>query len=170
MTAQQYDNTVYAKALSMGIDHDLAKIMVAQARYESADYSSNTFRLTNNAFGYKYYPGSKWQAGQGNPSSEYGLDQSSYAKYKSITDSTGEVVDWLKRRQNEGLFKISDIKTAGQYANALKSGGYYGEPASNYATGLIAKYGLVNVVAGAAGGSLLIILFILYLILKPKLT
>ena len=167
MTASQYDTAIYNQALSMGISPALAKIMVAQARYESADYTSNTFNLTNNAFGYKYYPGSKWQSGQGNRSSEYGQDQSSYASYNSVTDSTGEVVDWLKRRQSEGYFNINDITTATQYADALKSADYYGESSGNYAAGLIAKYGLINV-AAVGGSSILIIALIIFLYIKSK--
>ncbi|AXH77161.1 MAG: N-acetylmuramidase [Bacteriophage sp.] len=167
MTASQYDTAIYNQALRMGISPDLAKIMVAQARYESADYTSNTFNKTNNAFGYKYYPGSKWQAGAGNKSSEYGQDQSVYAKYNSVTDSTGEVVDWLKRRQNEGYFNIADISTPDQYAQALKSADYYGESAGAYTSGLIAKYGLVNI-AAVTGGSLLLIVAIIFLFIKSK--
>lgn len=167
MTAAQYDTIIFDQALKMGISPVLAKIIVAQARYESADYTSNTFKITNNAFGYKYYPGSKWQSGAGNPSSEYGQDQSVYAKYNSVTDSTGEVVDWLRRRQNEGYFKIADISTPQQYAKALKSADYYGQSAGAYTSGLIAKYGLVNV-AAVTGGSLLLIGLIVFVIIKSK--
>lgn len=167
MTATQYDTAIFNQAVKMGISPDLAKIIVAQARYESADYTSNTFRLTNNAFGYKYYPGSKWQAGQGNQSSEYGQDQSSYAKYNSVQDSTGEVVDWLKRRQNDGYFQISNITTPQQYAQALKSADYYGESAGSYTSGLIAKYGSVNV-AAVAGGSFLLIGLLIFFIIKSN--
>lgn len=167
MTASQYDTAIYNQALKMGISPALAKIMVAQARYESADYNSNTFNLTNNAFGYKYYPASKWQIGAGNKSSEYGQDQSVYAKYNNIKDSTGEVVDWLRRRQNEGLFNIQDITTPELYAQALRSGGYYGQSADAYTSGLIAKYGLINI-AAVTGGSLLLIVAIIFFIIKSK--
>jgi len=162
MTAGQIDTTIYNQAVSLGIPASVAKIMVAQARYESADYTSNLSAF-NNVFGYKYVPGAKWQAGSAflSPEGNY------YAAYNSVNDSTGEIVDWLKRRQSEGYFNIADLTTPAAYADGIKTADYYGQSALDYANGLIAKYGLIKV-GIVSVGTVLLVAAAIYFITKHK--
>ena len=155
MDSAALDSAVYNQATSQGIPANVAKIIVAQARLETADYTSNLFRNFNNAFGYKWVGQKKWANGpafnapgqdaQGNP------DGGTYASYPSIQYSTGELVDWLKRRQRDGVLTIANLTTPGAYAAALKAAGYYGETASEYGQGLLAK---LSKIAGEVGGTL----------------
>jgi hypothetical protein len=133
MANQDYDNRIYTEVINNGYSTDLANLLVSQANYETGGYSNNAFILGNNAYGYKYVKGSKFQlSDEGNISSE----GNAYAKYATIEDSVDEVLAWLERRQKEGKFVIADLHTADDYAAALKSGDYYGQTSTEYATGL----------------------------------
>ncbi|UAY54789.1 glucosaminidase domain-containing protein [Arachidicoccus terrestris] len=111
----------------------LASFMVAQSRYESANYTSHVFKANNNAFGYKYYGASDYQLGQGIISNE----GNPYADYSTIDNSAEEVADWLGRRQSD----FENVNTLLGYAEALKKNDYYGETAVQYAAGLaVYKY------------------------------
>lgn len=154
MTPQQIDTTIYNQAKSMGIADTQAKLIVAQARYETNNYKSPVFNKYNNAFGYKWVGQKKWATGQGGAASSHDAqgnpDGGSYAAYPSVAYSTGEIVDWLKRRQAEKKFVIANLTTPQQYATALKSAGYYGQTASEYGNGLMNT--LKNVAIIASGG------------------
>jgi len=161
MTPQQIDNIVYNQAVSMGVPSDTAKLIAAQARYETAGYTSNVFKNYNNAFGYKWVGQKKWASGPGGAAgsqdAQGNADGGTYAKYPSVAYSTGELVDWLKRRQAEGKLKISALKTPAQYAAALKASGYYGQTASQYASGLSTMLKYITI---AAGGALTLLLLV----------
>ena len=131
----QFDYMVLNAALAKGLGSDLARLITAQARLESGDYSSNVFNRDNNLFGYKYVGQSGATQGTAAPASEGGY----YAHYATIADSVNELVGWLIRRQNQGLFDISNLTTPEAYASALKSGGYFGISAAEYAAGLKSK-------------------------------
>jgi len=137
MSYQDYDNIIYTTVINAGYSDTLANLIVAQAHEESTQgsqpYSNKAFLNGNNAFGYKYVKGAKYQTSdEGNISSE----GNPYAKYPSLENSVLEVLAWLERRQKEGKFNIANIKTTEDYANALKAGDYYGETSAEYAKGL----------------------------------
>lgn len=138
------EQIIYQTATSAGIPSIVANIMVSQAKFESANFTNNAFVKHNNAFGYKRHSGSQWQTGSGNTSSE----GDAYADYKSLADSTMEVVSWLKRRQDAvggtefpNGWKIADLNTPEKYTYAIKNnkhGAYFGGNESSYASGLTA--------------------------------
>lgn len=140
------EKRIYAAALErlerkfpQGQARLLASLMVAQSKYETANYTSNVFKKNNNAFGYKYYKGSLYQNGfglvapskdaQGNP------DGGSYAKYSDVADSAREVADWIGRRK-ESFINVSNPLT---FAAALKNNDYFGQTAYQYYQG-VQKY------------------------------
>lgn len=117
-----------------GVPPILADLLVAQSKHETGDYTSRAFTLDNNAFGYTYVSGGRWQIGPGIIAD----NGEPVAKYASIEDSTAEIVDWIYRRINEGTFpaNLGDITTPERYAQLLKDAGYYGDTVSNYLRGL----------------------------------
>ena len=161
------DTIIFNKAKQRGLPDLVAKNLVAQARYESNDYKSNVFKQNNNLFGYKYVGQANATAGTPAPRSEWTNSNVTqyYAKYKSVEDSANEVINWLYRRENEGKFKVSDLITADKYAAALKSGGYYGQTAYEYAQGLLAKYKNI-LISAATGVSVFSLIVGLYLLTK----
>lgn len=119
-----YDNIIYNAAISKGLTSYLAALMVAQAKLETALYTSKTFKENNNAFGYKRYKGSIYQSGSGRISTE----GDAYASYSSLKNSALEVAAWIKRRYKN----YQNITTPSEYAAQLKKDGYFGGSVSNY--------------------------------------
>ena len=127
------DERIFNELQSEGIPQILATIIVAQARHETANYTSNVFKSCNNCFGYGYVGQNTARSCLPKP------EGGTYAGYNSIEDSVRELVLWIRRRQAEGKFPkdLSAIVTPDQYATLLKNSGYYGDSITNYANGLI---------------------------------
>lgn len=122
------DAIIRKEVLSLGYSETLARLMIAQAKVESNNFTSHLFLATNNAYGYKCVQGSKFQSGckVKSPEGDY------YASYRSLQDSTLEILYWLKRREREGKFIIKDLTTATKYATAIKKGGFFGGTTEAY--------------------------------------
>ena len=149
-----YEEKIYNTARAEGMPHTLALLMVAQSKVESGNYTSNIFKTGNNAFGFMYYKGSKYQIGQGPVADNH----YPAAKYKNVEDSTREVTSWIKRRQLDGQFPkdLTGIKTPLIYATYLKNGAhpYMGASISSYANGMtvwLKKLPKSLLVAGSGG-------------------
>jgi len=121
---------IYTTVKGAGIPDPLAGLIVAQARHETADFTSPVFRQCSNAFGYK----AVFNAVPCVDSPE-GND---YEKYPSVKDSALEIAAWIKRRQVDGSFPadLTTVATPERYAYLLKISGYYGDTIENYTNGL----------------------------------
>jgi uncharacterized FlgJ-related protein len=120
---------IYDVVIKRGYDDNLAKIIVGQSYNETGNWTSNAFKKHNNAFGYTYVKGGKWQTGKEGLIAD---NNKPVADYKSVSDSTNELIDWLERREKSGKFKIKDLNTPEKYAQALKDNSYYGVTVSHY--------------------------------------
>jgi hypothetical protein len=114
-------NIIYTRALTgtgtnPGLPDTLAQLVVGQAQNESANFTSNVYLNSNNAFGYGY-SGSKYQVGS----------FEGFAKYASLDDSAAEIVDYIYRRVADGSFPsdLTTIVTGAQYAALLSASGYF---------------------------------------------
>ncbi len=105
----------------------LATLMVAQSKLETANYTSAVYLQNNNAFGYKYYADSIYQAGMGlaAPASE----NDNYGIYANVADSAREVADWIGRRSAD----FTNVTGVYDYAAALSNDKYFTEAADLYA-------------------------------------
>ncbi len=143
-----------------GLPVILSGLLVAQARHETGNFTSTHFIKSNNAFGYSYNANSVWQTGQ-----KGGIADNAQAVgvYKTIEDSTREVVDWIFRRVKEGKFPqdLNSIATPEQYATYLKNAGYYGDTVENYTRGLIRYFADLPPTAGF--GMLLLTAIVFYI-------
>lgn len=136
-----------------GLPVDLANLVVAQAKHETGDFTSNAFLKHNNAFGYAYYSGSNYQTGKGLIAD----NGQPVASYKTVEDSVKELIDWLNRRMREGKFPdLAAVHTPGDYAAALKAAGYYGDTLANYARGLAAFFKVITPAGGLGMVAILI--------------
>lgn len=132
------ETTIYRAAMAQGLPDTLARLLIAQAKHETGNFTSNFFKKYNNAFGYSYYPGSPWQVPGGGTLAD---NNQPIAVYKSVQDSVGEIADWLKRRVKEGKFPaLSTITDPEQYAQLLWHAGYYTDTIKNYSRGLKAFF------------------------------
>lgn len=139
-----------------GLPVDLANLVVAQARHETGNFTSNAFVRHNNAFGYSYVPGARYQTGPG-LIADNGQPVASYA---TVQDSVKEIVDWIYRRLKEGKFPaLSTIRTPEQYARLLKDAGYYGDTFANYSAALKR---LFQAASGSVGIGLVAVVAALY--------
>jgi len=132
------EKIVYDTAIAEGmlkINAQLPGLIVAQAKHESNDFSSNVFKTCNNAFGYKYV-GQKLAVGACSDSPE----GNKYAKYRSLEDSTREVCQWIKRRQSQ----FAAVNTPEDFASALKNNGYFGDSLGNYSAALRRHYNAIK--------------------------
>lgn len=163
------DNLIYSVARSgspvnPGLPASLSYLLVAQARHETGNYTSNFFKYNNNLFGYSYVPGGRYQSGPGNIAD----NGQPIASYPDLKSSVYELIDWIYRRQKEGKFPVlSEVVSPDQYAALLKSSGYFTDSVSNYAAGL-KRFFLNNPVA-ATGGGLLILAIVLSFIFRRRL-
>lgn len=133
-----YDDLIYttaraATAVNPGLPDTLARLLVAQAKHETGNYTHRFFTEGNNAFGYSYV-GSRYQSGPG-PVADNGKP---IGYYSSIQDSVKELVDYIYRRSKEGKFPadLTMITTPADYAALLKSVGYYGATLQVYTAAL----------------------------------
>jgi uncharacterized FlgJ-related protein len=117
-----------------GLPPVLSSLLVAQAAHETGNFTSNFFTKYNNAFGYSFVPGGYYQSGSGTIAD----NGQPIAAYRSIEDSTKEVIDWIYRRVKENKFPadLYTITDPLQYATLLKNAGYYVDTLTNYAAGL----------------------------------
>jgi uncharacterized FlgJ-related protein len=159
------DKQIYDQGIKRGLTSTVANLLVAQARFESADYTSNVYKKNNNLFGYKFVGQAGATRGSEAPKSEWpnANTKGYYAKYTSVENSANEVINWLFRRQQEGKFLVNQLTTAGKYAAGLKAGNYYGSSAAEYGNGLTAKLKKIDFTSGSGAtmaGALPIILIV----------
>ena len=144
---------IYDAAIAEGFSPTSAKLVVAQARLESADYSSSVFNNNYNMFGMKYVGQPLATRGTPAPASEQSCNLTCnsdyYAKYSSPADSATDVIQRLFKitRNGIGFEELRNVADATEYANKLKQRGYFGVTASAYALALNAKLLKIKVLA-----------------------
>ena len=143
--AKSNDQIIYDIAIKQGFTPTAAKLVVAQARYESADYSSRVFLANNNTSGMKFVGQPLATRGTPAPSNEQrcggGCDSDYYAKFKSVEDSAKDKIvrNYSITRKGVTPDQLKNAKTPEEFASLLKTRGYYGGAESSYAAGLKAK-------------------------------
>ena len=105
--------------------------VIAQARHESADFTSKVYRDNNNPFGMKV-PGKRGFLGtQGTPAPASEGKGMYYARYESDTVAFQDFLKYLRAVR----FPVG-LTTVDQYAKALKERGYFGDTLANYTKAL----------------------------------
>lgn len=138
-----YDQMIYETALKEGFSPATAKLVVAQARFESNDYNSNVFKKNNNLYGMKWAGQPLATKGTPAPSKEGDF----YAKYNSPADSTKDLVGRLYKITRNGVSfdDLKNVKTPEEWASLQKKRGYYGDKESTYAAGLKSKLNKIDI-------------------------
>jgi len=131
------DQIIYDVAIKSGFTPIAAKLVVAQARFESADYTSNVFKNNLNTSGMKFIGqplatkgtlaplnerSSTCKSGGGCKNSDY------YAKFSSVGDSAKDKIERLYNKTMGGVTpdQLKNVKDANEFAILLKKRGYYG--------------------------------------------
>ena len=147
---QQYDQTIYDTAIKAGFTPTAARLVVAQARFESADYTSAVFKANNNTSGMKFIGQPLATRGTLAPMSERSAscraggeckNSDHYAKFKSVADSASDKIDRLYSKTIGGVTpdQLKNAKTPEEFAGLLKKRSYYGSSETGYGLGLRAK-------------------------------
>jgi len=135
------DQLIYNTAIEQGFNPTAAKLIAAQARFESNDYKSNVFKKNNNTSGIKFIGQPNAVRGTLSPEGDY------YAHFNTIEDSINDKIVRLYNINMRGVTpkQLKDSTDATEFANLLKQRGYYGSSASEYASGLRVKLLKINV-------------------------
>ena len=158
----QYDHLIYDTAVKQGFNPTAAKLIVAQARFESADYTSNVFQKNLNTSGMKFIGQPLASRGTPAPKNEQrcngGCDGDYYAKFRSVQDSASDKIVRLYSKTMGGVTpeQLKNVKSADEFSALLKRRSYYGfgkagtetgnKEQQQYASGLKAKLMRINVV------------------------
>lgn len=151
-----HDQLIYEAAIQEGIKPTVAKFIVAQARLESADYTSPVFNCNNNMFGMKFASQPLATRGTIAPSTEIsinctriigpGCDRKGtagckngdyYSKYSSPADSARDVVQRYYKKTMYGV-TFDDLNSSTDvidFAKKLKKRHYFGKKDPNTAAG-----------------------------------
>ena len=145
------DQQIYDTAIKNGFNPMAAKLIVAQARFESADYTSNVYKQNNNTSGIKFIGQPNAVRGSLAPANERtcngGCNGDYYAKFNTIQDAINDKIARLYNITMRGVTpqQLKDSTDANDFANKLKQRGYFGSTAIDYANGLKAKLLRINV-------------------------
>lgn len=131
------EQQIYELAISEGFSPSSAKLIVAQSKLESTNYTSNVFQKNNNMYGMKYVGQPLAQRGTLAPINERSescrsvgtcVDRDFYAKYNSPIDSAKDTLQRLykKTRNGIGFEQLKDVRDADEFAKKLKTRNYFG--------------------------------------------
>jgi hypothetical protein len=162
-----YDQIIYDTAIKQGFTPTAAKLIVGQARFESANYTSAVFKANNNTSGMKFIGQPLATRGTLAPMSERSascknggtcVNSDHYAKFASVEDSAKDVVIRLYSKTMGGVTpdQLKNVKTPEEFARLLKKRSYYGPSAygtpgaekeiAKYAGGIKARMRLANII------------------------
>ena len=180
MTSQEIDQLIYNTAIQQGFSPVAAKFVVAQARFESADYTSAVFKANNNTSGMKYIGQPLATRGTPAPANErtcnLTCNSDYYAKFSSVKDSADDKIVRLysKTMGNVTPDQLKNAKTPEEFARLLKMRRYYGPSAygtagaekeiSQYAGGMRAKLLKINVLEFVKKNSTILIAGLILLV------
>jgi hypothetical protein len=131
------DQLIYDTAIKAGFTPTAAQVVVAQARFESADYTSFVFRNNNNTSGMKYIGQPLATRGTLAPMNERSStcraggeckNSDHYAKFASVADSAADKINRLYSKTMGGVTpeQLKNAKDADEFADLLKRRSYYG--------------------------------------------
>lgn len=134
ITSAEIDQAIYNTAIKQGFNPIAAKLIVAQARFESSDYTSNVFQKNNNTSGIKYIGASQINAQRGTPAPSnerkcnLQCDRDFYAKFDTVQDSINDKIVRLYSKTMNGVTPqmLKDSTSAEDFARKLKMRSYYG--------------------------------------------
>jgi LPXTG-motif cell wall-anchored protein len=163
MTNAEIDQAIYDTAIEQGFNSIAAKLIAAQARFESADYTSYVFKQNNNTSGIKYIGASQINAHRGTPAPANEqtcggrCNGDYYAAFDTIQDCINDKIVRLYNITLGGVTpeELKNATDATEFATLLKKRSYYGptpygtsqatKDIENYASGMKAKLFKINV-------------------------
>lgn len=135
---KSYDREIFDTALEFGADSLTARILVAQARFESGDYTNRLALIHNNIFSMQD-PRIRKTTSLGPLASAEGR-HNTYASYESIRSAVVDLFLYFEAR-NIDLTQHSVSK----YVYLLKKKSFFEAPTIEYRRGVWKKFKKINV-------------------------
>lgn len=125
---EKIDSTIRAVLSAHKVDKTTQNLLVAQAKFESGNYSNNLFKRNNNLFGMMHPKVrlTKSKGARGRAEGRYG-----YAQFASIEDSVEDMLLYLWDKKQTPKYK-----SAAEYVRFLKTNRFFTAPESHYLRGL----------------------------------
>lgn len=118
LTPAQSETLIFNNLVAAGFPAVFARLVTAQTGHETNGWTSDVYINNNNIAG-------------------YGFNGTSYKSYQSVEDSVTDLAGYIDRKIASGAFPDpGSIVSATQWADLLKSAGYYTDSAFNYANGI----------------------------------
>lgn len=127
----QKAGTINRQVIAQSEYGSYADFVIAQAKHESANFTSKVYRENNNPFGMKVPRVRPFLGTQGTPAPASEGKGMYYARYESDTVAFKDLLKWFRAVR----FPIG-LTTVEEYAKALKAEGYYGDTVANYTKAL----------------------------------
>lgn len=124
ITARPYDQIMREVFISNDISPAMAEILIAQARHETGNFTSNLFVKSNNAFGMRH-PSKRPTTSLGPFARAEG--RGGYAHYESLEDSAMDMVLYLRARN------IPNYSQVRPYIRHIKKKNYFEDSYYRYA-------------------------------------
>ena len=110
----------------------LLPLIVAQAKHETGNFSSNIFREANNAFGMGV-PAFRKSLRNGSFTNKKG---EVFSKYETVFDSAKDLLLWFDSQKFPVVNPSGNTLDVFEYAAALRNRRYYTDSFENYVNGL----------------------------------
>jgi hypothetical protein len=136
--AKSYDREIFDIALEFGADSLTARILVAQARFESGGYTNRLTIRHNNVFSMQH-PRQRTTTSLGALATAEGRPNT-YASYNTIRDSVADLFLYFKAK-NIPITQPSITR----YVNTLKKKSFFEAPVDRYRKGVFKQYNSLNV-------------------------
>lgn len=138
------DKLIYDIAIENGFSKKTSELIVAQAKIESAHYTSESCRDNNNLFGIKYVGQPLAQKGTLAPLTQRSKADkitNYYARYATLEDSVRDVVERLYNKTINGVEaeQLKNADTHQEFARLLKVRQFYDGLENDYANAIKTK-------------------------------
>lgn len=101
--------------------------ILAMAKHESANFTSNVYKANNNPFGMKVSKLHGFNEVEGTKAPDGGF----YARYKDLPTAFFDLLEWMRFNRFPTSFNTPD-----DFVKALKSKGYFTDSINNYLNGV----------------------------------
>jgi uncharacterized FlgJ-related protein len=126
--SHKIDSTIKAVLAEHNVPPFTTKLLVAQAKLESGNYTNKLFLKHNNLYG-MMHPKRRKTTSFGSRARAEG--RAGYAQYKTIEDSVKDMLLYMQYKEHPLRYK-----SAYSYVHTIKSKGFFTAPEAEYLAGL----------------------------------
>lgn len=158
----QYNTLIVTTAMKQGVPQVNAKILAAQAAWETGNFTSNNLKKNNNLFGMAVPSRRKspYVKTGCNVTAPAGEGSFCYARYDNLEDSVKDLIHWA----NYNSVDWKNVDTPEKYDEWLTTKGYHTADQASYTAGLRKYYDRIKDIVYKKPGATVLALLGLVLI------